>query len=184
MSAIDPQNPNRRKFLLTAPAAAAAGLALAEPAIFSSLASAQQDMGLSKVPFTLVKSDELDADIKTEMKAEGKNANKILYTDANFEIALTTETDTHGAEHEWHEYKDHIIHILDGATTIEVGGKPKGAHKLSTGEWRSPECEGFSPVTLAKGDTLVLPRGTPHRRITTGTVTLTLTSPKSSIPTA
>jgi quercetin dioxygenase-like cupin family protein len=180
MSAFELKNPNRRKFLRTAPAAAAAGFALTEAAMFSSPASAQQDMGLSKVHFTLVKSDELDADIK----AEGKNANKILYTDANFEVALTTETATHGAEHEWHEYKDHIVHILDGVTTIEVGGTPKGAHKLRVGEWLAPECEGFSPVTLGKGDTLILPRGTPHRRITTGTVTLTLTSPKSPIPTA
>jgi quercetin dioxygenase-like cupin family protein len=180
MSANDLQNSNRRKFLINAPAAAAAGLAFTDAAMFSAPAFAQAEMGLSKVPFTLVKSDELDADIK----AEGKNANKILYTDANFEIALTTETATHGAEHEWHEYKDHIIHILDGTTMIEVGGTPKGAHKLSTGEWRAAECEGFSPVTLTKGDTLILPRGTPHRRITTGTVTLTLTSPKSPIPAA
>jgi len=176
MSANDLQNPNRRQFLLTAPAAAAAGFALTESAMFSSPASAQQEMGLAKVPFTLVKSDELDADIK----AEGKNANKILYTDANFEIALTT----HGTEHEWHEYKDHIIHILDGVTKIEVGGTPKGAHKLSAGEWRAPECEGAAQVALNKGDTLVLPRGTPHRRVTIGTVTLTLTSPKSPVPNA
>jgi quercetin dioxygenase-like cupin family protein len=180
VSSFDLQNPNRRTFLRAVPVAAAAGLTLTDASMFPSIAAAQENMGLSKVPYTLVKSDELDADIK----AEGKNANKVLYTDANFEMALTTETAAHGAEHEWHEYRDHIVYILDGSTMIEVGGTPKGAHKLRTGEWLAPECEGAAPVTLNKGDTLILPRGTPHRRVTTGTVTLTLTSPKSPIPTA
>ena len=75
MSANDLQNPNRRQFLLTAPAAAAAGFALTESAMFSSPASAQQEMGLAKVPFTLVKSDELDAD-KIFAKLKAMNAPK------------------------------------------------------------------------------------------------------------
>lgn len=179
-SSFDLQSSTRRRFLLTVPAAAAAGVALTDASMFSSIAAAQEDIGLSKVPYTLIKSSEFEADIA----AEGKNANKFLYNDANLDFALTTETATHGAEHEWHEYRDHIVHILDGTTTIEVGGTPKGTHKLRTGEWLAPECEGAVPVTLSKGDTLFIPRGTPHRRITTGTVTLTLTSSKTPVPAA
>jgi mannose-6-phosphate isomerase-like protein (cupin superfamily) len=95
-------------------------------------------------------------------------------------VVLTTEKTKSGAEFEWHEHRDHIFQILDGSTVYELGGTPKGAHSKAPGEWNSPESEGHQTVSLSKGDMLVVARGTPHRRITTGSVTLSLISPQGS----
>ena len=58
----------------------------------------------------------------------------------------------------------------------EVGGKPKGGHSTRPGEWLAPESEGAASYRLKKGDMLFIPRGTPHKRSTAGTVTFTLIS--------
>jgi mannose-6-phosphate isomerase-like protein (cupin superfamily) len=49
---------------------------------------------------------------------------------------------------------------------------------IAPGEWRGPESIGATRLTLRKGDTLVIPRGTPHKRTTLGSVTFTLISPE------
>jgi mannose-6-phosphate isomerase-like protein (cupin superfamily) len=70
-----------------------------------------------------------------------------------------------------------VLYILDGTTVCEVGGTPKGAHSTGPGEWIAPESEGAVTYKLNKGDMLVIPRGTPHKRLTEGSVTLILISP-------
>ncbi len=89
---------------------------------------------------------------------------------------LTTEEKKAGKEFEYHEGRDHIFHILDGTTKYELGGTPKGAHSTKPGEWLAPESEGAKTLTLNKGDMLVIPRGTPHKRTTDASVTLILIS--------
>jgi len=95
-------------------------------------------------------------------------------------VVLTTEKAKTGTEFEWHEHRDHIFQILDGSTVYELGGTPKGAHSKGPGEWLAPESEQHETVTLNKGDMLVIARGTPHRRITAGSVTFSLISPQGN----
>ena len=66
--------------------------------------------------------------------------------------------------------------ILEGATKYELGGAPQGAHKTKPGEWLAPASAGATTLALKKGDMLVIPRGTPHKRSTEGSVTLILIS--------
>ena len=98
-------------------------------------------------------------------------------TDKNFVVILTVETAKSAKEFEYHEGRDHVFHVLDGSTVYELGGTPKGAHSMGPGEWLAPESEGAVSFALSKGDILVVPRGTPHKRITKDTVTLLLISP-------
>ena len=79
-------------------------------------------------------------------------------------------------EFEWHEGRDHLVQIIDGSTVYEVGGKPEGGHSSKPGEWNSPTSQGASKFTLHKGDMLVIPRNTPHKRTTETSVTLYLIS--------
>jgi mannose-6-phosphate isomerase-like protein (cupin superfamily) len=76
-----------------------------------------------------------------------------------------------------HEHRDHIFQILEGSTTYEVGGTPKGGRTIGPGEWRGPHVDGATRLTLNKGDRLIVPRGTPHKRSTPEHVTFTLISP-------
>jgi mannose-6-phosphate isomerase-like protein (cupin superfamily) len=174
MRNTDLSNPARRKFLSAVPAAAAAGLAATNPSLFAASAAAQ-GMSAPALTFQLFKAQEIQDDLKALAAQPG---NKNLVQQASFTVVLTTETAKTAAEFEWHEHRDHVFQILDGSTVYELGGTPKGAHSKAPGEWNAPQSEGHQTVNLSKGDMLVIGRGTPHRRITSGSVTFSLISPE------
>ncbi len=113
----------------------------------------------------------------TALKAKPGNNNLVDGTTAPFSVVLTAETTKAAKEFEWHEGRDHVFQIIEGSTVVEVGGKPQGAHSKGPGEWLAPASEGAQSITLNKGDMLVVPRGTPHKRSTPESVVLLLISP-------
>lgn len=173
-------NPGRRIFLRVAPVAAAAGLALADAQLFALPAEAQNTWPGEAAKFQLFTAAAIAQDIAA---TEAKPGNVNLVDDKNlpFTIVLTCEKEKSAAEFEWHQSRDHILQILDGSTVYEVGGTPKGGHFIAPGEWRGKNVEGATKMTLHKGDTLVIPRGTPHRRSTKESVTFTLISPEGVV---
>ena len=92
-------------------------------------------------------------------------------------VLLQVEKAASAKEFEWHEGRDHVFQILDGATVYEVGGTPTGGHSKGPGERLAPASEGAAKIAMKKGDMLVIPRGTPHKRSTADSVTLLLISP-------
>jgi quercetin dioxygenase-like cupin family protein len=176
MPNVSISNPARRKFLCALPAAAAAGFTVTRATMFSSPAVAQ-DMRASALTFKLFNAQEIQDDLSALASDPGNNN---LVQEKSFTVVLTTEKAKSGTEFEWHEHRDHVFQILDGSTIYELGGTPKGAHSKAPGEWNSPESEGHQTVTLNKGDMLVIARGTPHRRITTSSVTFSLISSQGS----
>lgn len=167
-------NPSRRSFLLTASAAATAGLTLADALLFAAPAQGQAGTPAGVQLFT---AEKLDGEVKALHAAP---ANKTIVNGSNFVVLLTVETAKSAKEFEYHDGRDHVFYVLDGSTTYEIGGTPKGSHGTGPGEWLAPESEGATKMALNKGDMLVIPRGTPHKRITEGTVTLLLVSPISA----
>jgi mannose-6-phosphate isomerase-like protein (cupin superfamily) len=174
---IDPNlsNPARRAFLRTVPAAAAASLAYADAAFFGAPASAQdvRQMGT----YQLFSADTIQGDIAALQSSPGNNN---LVSGKNFTVVLTVETAKTAKEFEWHEGRDHVLQILSGTTVVEVGGTPRGQHSNKAGEWNAPESPGSVAYALNKGDMLIIPRNTPHRRNTAGTVALLLISPQGT----
>lgn len=171
------KNPSRRKFLRTAPVAAAAGLALTDASMFTARATGQT-AAAAPGKFQLITAKSIQDDIKTLQANPGNNN---LVTEKEFLVILTTETGKSAKEFEWHEHRDHVLQILDGTTLYEVGGTPKDGRSIRPGEWLAPMSEGSKALTLKKGDMLIIPRGTPHKRSTAGTVTLTLISPQGNV---
>ena len=161
------KNASRRHFLRTAPAAAVAGLALTDKASFAAAIAADPVM------FQAFTAAQLAEDGKALMAKPGNNN---LVDMKTCTMVMTTEGAKTPKEFEWHEGRDHIVQILDGATIYEVGGTPKGGHSKSAGEWNSPESEGATRLVMKKGDMLTIPRGTPHKRTTETSVTLILIS--------
>ncbi|MGD0888068.1 MAG: cupin domain-containing protein, partial [Acidobacteriaceae bacterium] len=96
-------------------------------------------------------------------------------------VVMTTEINHSATDFEQHEGRDHILQIIDGSTVYEVGGTLKNARTTKPGEQLAPASDGATKLTLNKGDMLTIPRGTPHRRTTTGSVTFFLTSPSGSM---
>jgi len=177
MSNVELKNPARREFLRTVPVGAAAGFTIANASLFASVAAAQAQPAPAGASFQLFTAQQIQDDEKALQASPGDNN---LVQEKTFKVVLTVEKDKAAKEFEWHEARDHVFLILDGETVYEVGGTPKGAHSIGPGEWHAPEAEGATTLTLKKGDMLVIPRGTLHKRSTAGTVTLYLISPQGT----
>jgi mannose-6-phosphate isomerase-like protein (cupin superfamily) len=173
---------SRRNFLRTAPVAAAASIALTDKLLFAAQAPAPAPAAAAPVPFQVFTAQQLADDAKA-LAAKGGNNNLIGTATAGFPcaIVLTTEIAKTAPEFEQHEGRDHIFIILDGSTVYEVGGTLQNARTTRPGEQLAPAADGATKVTLNKGDILTIPRGTPHRRTTTGSVTFYLISPSGKM---
>lgn len=180
MKNIATRNSSRRNFLRTAPVAAAAGLTLTNSTLFSSNAVGQSAAPVAPATFQLFTAQSIQDDIKA-LQAKPGNSNLVDTKPLPFTVALTFETAKSQKEFEWHEGRDHVFQILDGSTVYEIGGTPKNGHSTGPGEWLAPASEGATTLALKKGDMLVIPRGTPHKRTTAESVTLILISPMGTV---
>ncbi len=183
MSPSNIQSPTRRKFLRTAPIAAAAGIALATTSVHASTSTGPAcnwstcGMPSHPAPFQHIAAEQMEDDIRKTLAHPG-NINLVEEINTSFSMVLTTEKHKAAPGFEAHAHRDHIFQILEGSTEYEIGGTPQGGHMIAPGEWRGPESVGATRLTLRKGDTLVIPRGTPHKRTTPRSVTFTLISPE------
>lgn len=162
------QDRSRRRFLLSAPLAAAA-LPLGSKLAFAEAPAPPPE------PFQLFTAAKLEEDIKALHAAPGNN-NLFQPASLPVTVVLTVEEKKIAKEFEWHEGRDHIMQIVEGSTVLEVGGTPQNGRNTKPGEWLAPASEGSTRMTLRKGDMLIIPRGTPHKRMTEGSVTLYLIS--------
>jgi glc operon protein GlcG len=63
---------------------------------------------------------------------------------------------------EVHNLDTDIIYVIDGKATFVTGGKVLGGQATSPGEIRGESVEGGETRTIAKGDVIIVPAGTPH----------------------
>ncbi|RXH54554.1 hypothetical protein [Granulicella sibirica] len=171
MSTVD----SRRDFLWIAPLAAAISVVLPKSLHAAIGAAASAPPATNPVPFQVFKAETLAASEKTLEAAPGTKS-LIDVKDLPVTVVMTTETAKAAKEFEWHEGRDHVVQILDGSTMYELGGTPKNGRNTKPQEWLAPESEGCSKVMLGKGDMLLIPRSTPHKRTTTGSVAIILIS--------
>jgi quercetin dioxygenase-like cupin family protein len=170
----------RRNFLRTAPLVAAVGLPITEKLLFASGAASEAAQVATPEPFQVFTSGKLAEAMKT-LQATPGNDSLFASKAVPFTIVMTTEEKKSGKEFEYHEGRDHIFQILDGTTLYELGGTPKDARNTKPGEWLAPTSEGATSLTLHKGDMLLIPRGTPHKRSTETSVTFVLISTEGSV---
>jgi|SRR5580765_7659015 len=158
----------RRNFLVTAPLAVAAASPFAAAAMSADAPKVNGAEAIEVIPV-----GEMAAVIKDVQAAHGKK--DLLASKATtMTMTVNEETKAVAKEFEYHLHRDHVFQVLDGETVYELGGAPKDAREVKPGEWLAPASEGFKTVKLKKGDYLSIPRMTPHRRITEGSVTLLL----------
>ncbi len=166
------QNESRRKFLRTAPlAAVAVTLPLAEKSVYAATGAPPA----TPEPYKVF-SGTLLADAISRLHAKPGNENLYDSKALPITMVLTTEDKKSQAQFEYHEGRDHIFQILEGTTSYELGGTPKAPRSTKPGEWLAPASDGATSVTVSKGDMLLIPRGTPHKRSTADNVTFLLIS--------
>jgi mannose-6-phosphate isomerase-like protein (cupin superfamily) len=166
---------SRRSFLRTAPIAAAAGLSLTQT--LRATAETATEQAPAAVPYAFFSSKQLDGDAKALQAKPGNNNLIDQKPGLPCAIVMTAESHKSATEFEWHEGRDHIVQVIDGMTLYEVGGTPKNGRNTKPGEWLAPASEGSKSIMMMKGDTLIIPRGTPHKRSTEDSVTFLLISP-------
>jgi mannose-6-phosphate isomerase-like protein (cupin superfamily) len=163
----------RRNFLLTAPIAAVAVSPLADAMLHASSAGSAMMQPADASGIRVFTASDMEKEVDS---AKVNHETKNLLTTPGTLIILTEEATKAAKEFEWHATRDHVFQVLDGETKYELGGTPKGAHQTKPGEWLAPESEGAKTVILKKGDYLYVPRMTPHKRTTEGSVSLLLIS--------
>ncbi len=166
---------SRRNFLRTAPIAAAAGFTLTDALMAMAQSAPGADVNAAAQPYKLWNAKELAGDIDTLNTKPGDNK---LYESKAIpqQIILTVEKHKSAPLFEWHEGRDHLLYVLDGSTLYEVGGTPTGTTVLGPGEWHATGSTGSKSILLGKGDLLLIPRGTLHKRSTEDSVTFLLIS--------
>src|SRR5947209_13516044 len=147
----------RRNFLRAAPIAAAASIALPDKLLFALANATGQGPPPTPVPFTLFTAEKLADSLKAFQTDLGEHylyQPKVL----PMTIAITAQNKSTGKEFEYHEGRDHIFLILDGATKFELGGTPTAPRNVRPGEWLAAGSEGATAVEVKKGDMLLVPR--------------------------
>jgi uncharacterized protein GlcG (DUF336 family) len=66
-------------------------------------------------------------------------------------------------EVEYHEHTVDVMHVLEGAATVVLGGEMRDVREVAPGELRAAAVEGGERRELRRGDVLAIPNGVPHQ---------------------
>ena len=81
-------------------------------------------------------------------------------TDTNY-MVHASRRDAAG-QAEIHESDTDVIHVLEGKATFVTGGRVVDGRPTSDLEIRGASVEGGETRRLARGDVIIVPKGTPH----------------------
>src|SRR5438874_2270524 len=118
-------------------------------------------------PFVVLNAQSL-GDLERKLQPDNKVEDLIGGAGMQLRVAVQHEKDKSGADAEVHDASDDVYYVLDGAATLILGGRLDAPHEAQPGEWRAAHIIGGQTVDIAKGDLIVVPRGTPHQRSTAG----------------
>lgn len=131
-------------------------------------------------PYVVATAQSVDAIVK-DLHAANKLQNLISADNIGCRVYIQHEKDVSTNQAEVHDAADDIFLIMEGTTTYVLGGKLDAPKETQPGEWRAPGITGGKEFKVNKGDILVVPRGTPHQRITAG-LDVTFMVIKSFVP--
>ena len=168
-------------------AAAKVGAFISAPSLLGSLIASEPTLlaqESSKLSFISLPAAELQNLVDS---LQSKPGAKFLVDSKQlpFSARVLSEQATGGKEFEFHEHTDHIFRVLEGTTHFDLGGTPEHAHLAKPdqpGEWLAPHSKGSTSIDMSKGDMLIIPRGTPHKRTTKESVVLWLVSVMGPTP--
>ena len=119
-------------------------------------------------PFVVLTAQSVD-DAVRKLHPENKVEELIGGEGMELRVAVQHEAGKAAAAAEIHDASDDVYYVLEGSATLTLGGKlDSGAHEVEPGEWRAKTIVGGKTYDISKGDLVVVPRGTPHMRSTSG----------------
>ena len=108
------------------------------------------------------------SDLERKLRTDNKTEDLIGGAGMQLRVAVQHEMNKAAAAAELHDASDDVYYVLEGTATLTLGGKLEAPREVEPGEWRSPHIIGGQAVEIAKGDLIIVPRGTPHMRSTVG----------------
>jgi len=96
----------------------------------------------------------------SEVAARTAGGDPLLLKSDRYKVMLSERLK--GGEAEVHATDTDVFNILSGSAVFVTGGTVVGAKTTAPGETRGAGIEGGEVRTLAPGDVLVIPAGTPH----------------------
>lgn len=133
--------------------------------ISATTASAQRKPSEATRPVVVMSAQSLD-DLKQKLKPGNKTEDLIDSAGMELRVAVQHENNKTGAAAELHDASDDVYYVLEGGATLVLGGKLDAPKEVEPGEWRSPKIIDGKTFEITKGDLVVVPRGTPHQRVT------------------
>jgi len=118
-------------------------------------------------PFVVLPAQSLD-DLEKKLQPSNKTEELIGGEGMELRVAVQHEKNTPAAAGELHDASDDVYYVIEGSATLTLGGTLDAPHEIEPGEWRGPRIVGGQKIEVRKGDLIVVPRGTPHQRSTTG----------------
>jgi mannose-6-phosphate isomerase-like protein (cupin superfamily) len=118
-------------------------------------------------PFVVLAAQSLD-DLEKRLQPSNKTEELIGGEGMELRVAVQHEKNTAAAAGELHDASDDVYYVIEGSATLTLGGTLDTPHEIERGEWRGPRIVGGQKIEVRKGDLIIVPRGTPHQRSTTG----------------
>lgn len=131
-------------------------------------------------PFVVLTAPSIDGTIK-ELHTTNKLQNFMSGDNIGCRVFIQHEQDVSTNQAEVHDGADDVFIIMAGAARFVLGGRLDSPKEVQPGEWRASGITGGKEFKAGKGDVIIVPRGTPHRRITAGQ-DVTLMVIKASAP--
>jgi len=118
-------------------------------------------------PFVVTTAQTVDEAVR-KLHPENKVEELIGGEGMELRVAIQHESNRAAASAEIHDASDDVYYVLEGTATLTLGGRLEAPKEIELGEWRGPRIEGGQNFDVKKGDLVIVPRGTPHMRSTTG----------------
>lgn len=143
----------------------AAALSSQAQSVGATTTAQQREPSKASRPFVVLTAQSL-ADLERKLQSDNKVEDLIGGEGMQLRVAVQHDKIRPTAQAELHDASDDVYYVLDGTATLTLGGKLDAPREVEPGEWRSPRIIGGQTFELTKGDLIVVPRGTPHHRIT------------------
>ncbi len=131
-------------------------------------------------PYVVATANSIDGTLR-ELHSANKLQNLINADNIGCRVYIQHEQDVSTNQAEVHDAADDIFIIMEGTAKYVLGGKLASPKETQPAEWRAAAITGGKDFTVNKGDMIIVPRGTPHQRITAG-MDVTFMLIKSSMP--
>jgi len=147
---------------------AAASAAVQDPGSGSGAAKASlQSPSMPSQEYLVLTGQSVEQTVK-ELQLDNKVKNLVNGAGVGCRVFIQHEKNVAMSQAEVHDGADDVFIILEGSATLVLGGRLDSPNQSQPGEWRAGAIVGGREFKLAKGDIVVVPRGTPHRRTTPG----------------